>query len=91
LTEADDQLPLLMIALRSLLRDVAALRAGVAAPQLLNPDVAEQLLPLAQGSLGLSAGGLAEKVAESLIAIQGNASKLLAMDALVDAPELTAP
>jgi len=91
LTDAEDQLPLLMIALRSLLRDVAALRAGVAAMELLNPDVAEQLLPLAQGSLGLSAGGLAEKVAESLIAIQGNASKLLAMDALVDAPELTAP
>jgi DNA polymerase-3 subunit delta' len=91
LADVDDQLPLLMVALRSLLRDVAALRAGVEPSRLLNLDVAEKLAPLAQGPLGLSAGTLAEKVAESLIAIQGNASKLLAMDALVDAPELSTP
>lgn len=88
LAEADDQLPLLLLALRSLLRDVAALRAGVAGASLLNPDVAARLAPLAAGRLGATAGELAERVAESLLAIQGNAAKLLEMDALVDAPEL---
>lgn len=90
LLEADDQLPLLLVALRSLLRDVAALKAGIEPGRLLNLDVAEHLVPLAAGALGASAGALAEKVAESLLAIQGNAAKLLAMDALVDAPELSA-
>jgi DNA polymerase-3 subunit delta' len=90
LFEADDQLPLLLLALRSLLRDVAALRTGVDPAGLLNLDVGERLAPLAQGRLGETAGALAERVAESLVAIQGNASKLLAMDALVDAPELGA-
>jgi DNA polymerase-3 subunit delta' len=88
LFEIDDQLPLMLVALRSLLRDVAALRAGVPPALLLNLDVAEQLGPVSRGALGLTAGALAEKLAESLIAIQGNASKLLAMDALVDLPEL---
>lgn len=88
LVEAEDQLPLLLVALRSLLRDVAALRAGMEEASLLNLDVGERLVPLAQGRLGESAGALAERVAESLLAIQGNAARLLAMDALVDAPEL---
>jgi DNA polymerase-3 subunit delta' len=90
LVEAEEQLPLLLLALRSLLRDVAALRAGLAREGLLNPDVADRLAPLAEKTLGLSAGALAERVAETLVAVQGNASKLLAMDALVDAPELGA-
>jgi DNA polymerase-3 subunit delta' len=90
LSEAEDQLPLLMVALRSLLRDVAALRAGLDPAGLLNLDVAARLAPLANGRLGEKAGALAERVAESLLAIQGNAAKLLAMDALVDATELTA-
>lgn len=90
LVGAEDQLPLLLVALRSLLRDVAALRAGMEKASLLNLDVGERLVPLAKGRLGESAGALAERVAESLLAIQGNAAKLLAMDALVDAPELNA-
>lgn len=88
LADADEQLPLALVALRSLLRDVAALRAGIDPARLLNLDVAARLAPLARGPLGTSAGALAERVAESLLAIQGNASKLLAMDVLVDAPEL---
>ena len=88
LAQVDDQIPLMLVALRSLLRDVAALHAGVKPQALLNLDVAEKLQPLAEGPLGASAGVLAEKVVETLIAVQGNASKPLAMDALVDAPEL---
>lgn len=88
LAEADDQLPLQLLALRSLLRDVAALRAGVAPERLLNPDAADALAELAKGPLGTRAGELAERASESLLAIQGNASKLLEMDALVGAPEL---
>ncbi len=88
LSEAEDQLPLLLLALRSLLRDVAALRAGVPPAQLLNLDVAGRLAPLARGPLGAAAGELAERVADSLLAVQGNVSKQLEMDMLADAPEL---
>jgi DNA polymerase-3 subunit delta' len=88
LTEAEDQLPLLLLALRSLLRDVAALRAGLEPRRLLNLDVAERLAPLAKSPLGLTAGALAERVAESVLAVQGNVTKLLEMDMLADAEEL---
>lgn len=88
LAEADDQLPLLLVALRSLLRDVAALAAGVAGDKLLNLDLAGRLSRLAQGRLGRDAGALAERVAESLLAVQGNVGKLLEMDVLLDSPEL---
>ena len=88
LADADDQLPLLLVALRSLLRDVAALRAGIDSGRMLNLDVVERLAPLARGPLGSSAAALADRVAESLLAIQGNAAKLLEMDVLADAPEL---
>jgi DNA polymerase-3 subunit delta' len=88
IAEADDQLPLLLGALRSLLRDVGALRAGVPGEQLLNPDLADRLRPLSHGALGAGSVGLAERIGETLLAIQGNAQKLLAMDVLLDAPEL---
>ena len=71
--------------MRSLLRDLAALRAGAGPDALLNADVADRLAPLAAGPLGEQAGALAEKVSGSRMALRGFASKLLTFDLLVDA------
>jgi hypothetical protein len=68
--------------LRSLLRDVAALRAGVS--RLGNPDLAERLAALARGPLGERAMTLAEEAAEALAALKGKANKLLTMDLLLE-------
>jgi len=83
LADSDD-LPLALLAMRSLLRDVAAIRAGVATSGLVNQDMLEPLSKLAKTSVGANAAELAEKIQETLLAVQGNASKLLASDALVD-------
>jgi DNA polymerase-3 subunit delta' len=81
LADEDDPEGALRI-LRSLLRDLAALRAG--APRLANPDLGERLSGLARGPLGLRATALAEGVAEAQEALKGNANKLLTMDLLVE-------
>jgi DNA polymerase-3 subunit delta' len=76
---------LLLTTLRSLLRDVAAARAGAPDAGLLNADVALRLRALAEGPLGTRAAALAERVGESRRAIRGFASRLLTYDILVDA------
>jgi DNA polymerase-3 subunit delta' len=89
LSERED-LALTFAALRSLLRDAAAVRAGAPAERLLNRDVAGRLGPLAQTQLGARAAELAEMIAElDYAVVRGNAHKLLAMDTLVEA--LVAP
>jgi len=76
---------LLLTTLRSLLRDVAAARAGAPAASLFNADVADRLGALARSPLGPRAVRLAERVGESRRAIRGFASRLLTFDLLVDA------
>jgi DNA polymerase-3 subunit delta' len=75
---------LALTALRSLLRDLAALRAGVPAGALLNADAAARLAPLATGPLAGRATALAEAAGETRAALIRNAHKLLWMDLLVD-------
>ena len=92
LSEMDDPI-LALTALRSLLRDVAALRAG--SPALLNADVAARLEPLARGPLGERAGEMARAAGETRDALEGKitgtnlrrgpANALLAFDVLTDA------
>lgn len=77
--------PLLAIgALRSLLRDVAALETGARPQVLLNGDVSERLALLARGPLGPRAAGLAEAAGETRAALLRNAHKLLSMDLLLE-------
>jgi DNA polymerase III subunit delta' len=76
---------LLLSTLRSLLRDVAALRAGSPPQALLHPDAAKRLQPLASGRLGERAALLAERAGEARYALRGFANKLLTFDLLVDA------
>jgi DNA polymerase-3 subunit delta' len=83
LEQADDP-ALLLTTLRSLLRDLAALRAGASRAALLNADVGERLVPLASGPLGARAAALAETAGEARAALRGFASKLLTFDILVD-------
>jgi DNA polymerase-3 subunit delta' len=83
LEQAEDP-ALVLTTLRSLLRDVAALRAGTPAEALVHPDAAERLSPLASGRLGERATLLAEKAGEARYALRGFASKLLTFDLLVD-------
>jgi DNA polymerase-3 subunit delta' len=82
--EQSDDAALLLTTLRSLLRDVAALRAGADATTLVSPDLAERLRPLARGPLGARALGLAEDAAHARQALRGFASRLLTFDVLVD-------
>jgi DNA polymerase-3 subunit delta' len=83
LEQADDP-GLLLTTLRSLLRDVVALRSGAGAGALLNADVASRLGPLASGPLGTVAADLAGAAGETRAALGGFASKLLSFDILVD-------
>jgi DNA polymerase-3 subunit delta' len=76
---------LLLTILRSLLRDVAALRAGATTVLLVHADVAERLSPLAGGILGSRAGELAESVVGARYALRGFGNRLLTFDVLVDA------
>jgi DNA polymerase-3 subunit delta' len=82
--EQTDDPALLLTTLRSLLRDLAALRAGASPAALLNADVGERLVPLASGPLGARAATLAEAAGETRAALRGFASKLLTFDILVD-------
>jgi DNA polymerase-3 subunit delta' len=84
LADAED-LPLALTTLRSLLRDLQALRLGVPEASLLNADVADRLRGLAKGSVGARARALAEAVTTTRTAVRGNANKLLAVDSLADA------
>jgi DNA polymerase-3 subunit delta' len=83
--EQSDDPALLLTTLRSLLRDLAALRVGATAEGLLNADVAERLAPLASGPLGARAVSLGETAGGTRAALRGFASKLLTFDILVDA------
>ena len=84
LDEADDPM-LVMTALRSILRDVAALRAGSATESVLNRDAAPALVALARGPLGARAVGLGDVTEDTRTALRQNANRLLSMDVLVDA------
>jgi DNA polymerase-3 subunit delta' len=75
---------LALIALRALLRDLAALRAGAEGGRLLNADVAARLAPLARGPLGARAAELADAANEARDALRGYANELLTLDLLVE-------
>jgi DNA polymerase-3 subunit delta' len=82
--EQSEDPALLLTTLRSLLRDLAALRAGARAEVLVNVDLAGRLLPLATGRLGERAASLAEEAGNARLALRGFANKLLTFDLLVD-------
>jgi DNA polymerase III subunit delta' len=84
LGEVED-MPLALSALRSLLRDAAAARAGAPPDRLLNADVGERVAKVGQGRVGARAVELADTVEEIRTLLRGNASKPLSMDVLVDA------
>jgi hypothetical protein len=84
LDQADDT-ALLLTTLRSLLRDIAAARAGGAKAALVNSDVADRLAALGRGRLGDRAAALAERAGEARTALAGFANRLLTFDLLVDA------
>jgi DNA polymerase-3 subunit delta' len=84
LVEVED-MPLALSALRSLLRDAAASRAGAAPDRLLNADVGARLEKVGQGRVGARAIELADTVEEIRTLLRGNASKPLSMDVLIDA------
>ena len=84
LADADDVL-LALTALRSLLRDMAAARAGATPERMLNADVGDRLVALGQGPLAARAVALADLTEETRTALRGNASRPMSMDVLVDA------
>jgi DNA polymerase-3 subunit delta' len=83
--EQSEDSGLLLTTLRSLLRDVAALRAGAPAVSLINADVADRLQALSAGRVGERAVALAERVGEARAALRGFAHRLLTFDLLLDA------
>jgi DNA polymerase III subunit delta' len=83
LADADD-VGETLTALRTLLRDVAAVVAGSSPGSLLNADIVPRLQALAAGPLGSRAAELAESVGESREALRVNANRLLSMDVLMD-------
>jgi len=83
--EQSEDPTLLLTTLRSLLRDLLALRAGASSEALVHPDLADRLKPLATGPLGERAALLAERAGEARFALRGFANKLLTFDLLVDA------
>jgi hypothetical protein len=82
--EQSEDPALLLTTLRSLLRDIAALRVGTPPDALVHPDAAERLSLLASGPIGERATLLAERAGEARYALRGFASKLLTFDLLVD-------
>jgi DNA polymerase-3 subunit delta' len=89
LAEQED-VTLAVLALRSLVRDVAAVsiaeqRGTSADERLLNADVAERVLRLARGPLGARGVALWDAISDTQEALRGNANKPLTMDVLVDA------
>jgi len=83
--EQSEDPALLLTTLRSLLRDLVALRAGAGPAALVNADLAARLAPLAAGPLAERAPRLADRAAEARRALRGFAGKLLTFDLLVDA------
>jgi hypothetical protein len=81
--EEQEEVDLALLALRSLLRDVAALIAG--GDRVLNADVADRVARMANTTLGPRAVEAWEAVGEAQAALRGNANKALTMDVLVDA------
>jgi hypothetical protein len=91
LSELDDPI-LALSALRSLLRDVAALRTG--AGGVLNSDIAGRLEALARGPVGERASEMARAAGDTRDALEGKisgtnlrrgpANSLLAFDVLMD-------
>jgi DNA polymerase-3 subunit delta' len=84
LAESEDVM-LALTALRSLLRDLAAARAGAAADRMLNADVGDRLVVLGRGPLAARAVALADLTEETRANLRANASRPLSMDVLVDA------
>ena len=84
LADADDVM-LALTALRSLLRDLAAARAGATAERMLNADVGDRLVALGQGRLAVRAVALADLTEETRANLRANASRPMSMDVLVDA------
>jgi DNA polymerase III subunit delta' len=82
--EQSEDPTLLLTTLRSLLRDLLALRAGAGGEALVHPDLAERLAPVARGPLGERAAELAERAAGAREALSVFANKLLTFDVLVD-------
>ena len=82
--EQSEDPTLLLTTLRSLLRDLLALRAGASSEGLVHADLADRLAPLADGPLGERAALLAERAGEARFALRGFANKLLTFDLLVD-------
>ena len=84
LADVDDW-TLMLAALRSVLRDVAAARAGAPPEALLNRDAARAIAALAEGPLGPRAVALGDVTEETRTGLRQNANRLLSMDVLVDA------
>jgi DNA polymerase-3 subunit delta' len=82
--EQAEETSLLLTTLRSLLRDLAALRSGAGRESLLNGDVADRLETLAAGPLGARGGELAAAVGQTRAALGGFANRLLTFDVLLD-------
>jgi hypothetical protein len=85
LLDQSEDAGLLLTTLRSILRDVAALRAGAPALSLINVDVAGRLEALSSGRVGERAVGLAERAGDARAALRGFAHRLLTFDLLLDA------
>lgn len=79
-----EDVPEVLTALRSLLRDVAALHLGAPAHAVLNADLVERLRALSAGPLGARAEDLALAVGEAREALRTNANRLLTLDILLD-------
>jgi DNA polymerase-3 subunit delta' len=84
LADTEDAM-LVVVALRSILRDVAAARAGAGPEALLNRDAADAIAALAAGPLAERAIALGDVTEDSRTALRVNANRLLSMDVLVDA------
>ncbi len=82
---ADNDDPLVALAaLRSLLRDIAALHSGAAADTLVNCDLEGRLRPLTEGRLGPLAIALAEAAERTRLDVRGNTYKPLSFESLLD-------
>jgi DNA polymerase-3 subunit delta' len=76
---------LVLTAVRSILRDVAALAQGATPESLLNRDAAGPLAAIARGPLGRRALAVGDVTEDVRTGIRQNANALLSMDVLVDA------
>src|SRR5262249_12993619 len=78
--EQTEDAPLVLTTLRSLLRDVAAARAGMPASRLINADAGDRLVALSREPLGARAAALAAAAGETRKGLRGYANKLLSFD-----------